>query len=562
MEDLLEVRCPACDSGFPLQEPGEIECPCCGWEFACDDDGTVAGERDREGPFEVNADGEVDAEGFRPVSCTSCGCVFEVGEAGVVPCPRCRHTLDVDDWGQVVDGTLICLPCPVCRTINQEARATLTGHCPGCGRWDDWWDEEDLWDEFWADLEGPAVTCPNCGTGDDEHGLHVLFARRDDGRVLCRSCDWVFEPTSPQDYLSEDVGSGDEALVPGLLPQDRGRHPATLRVAPDGSADFRRIQDAINHAYRGAAVVIGPGRYEEQLVLIRAIEIRADGPPGRVTVASAGGPCLRVDTDRAEVHGLSFVKTGPGPAAAVEVERGRVLFEECSITSAGRAGVLVSGPLALPALRGCRIHDGAEVGVLVSDRALATLEDCRISDQGAAGIEVIMGGRLRVERCRVLNAGAEGVRVGGDGTALLQDSALAGGGAANLACVGGSVRLERCAIGDGRADGVRIAAGSAALVECRIRGNVRAGIVVGPFATLLLEDCELAGNRRTGLTVRGRGGARLVRCRFADNGAAPILLCPGAAVELEAWEANAPGRSPWRIAPGAMVRLVSPVRPG
>src|SRR5690348_1993337 len=103
-EDLIDVRCPDCDLCFATEEEAdEVACPCCGWEFVCGADGTIEddGEVDRDWPFEVNAEGELDAEGLLSATCTRCGCVFEVAEPGVVPCPRCRRTLDVDSYGQV-----------------------------------------------------------------------------------------------------------------------------------------------------------------------------------------------------------------------------------------------------------------------------------------------------------------------------------------------------------------------------------------------------------------------------------------------------------------------------
>jgi hypothetical protein len=585
MDDLVDVRCPVCDRDFGVPEPGEIECPCCGWEFVCGDGGIVTddGDPDREWLFEVKADGDLDAEGLLAVTCTSCGCIFEVGEAGVTPCPRCRRTLDVDDRGQVVDGTVVCLACPRCHTVTREARATLTGHCPSCGHWFDWWDEEDLWDEFWADLEGEDSGCPNCGCGVREENPYT-FARCTDGRLVCLWCDWVSEPRWSRDFPGDEPEADwypeaeEGLLAPGLRPQDRGGHPRTHRVAADGTGDFTRIQDAINGAWPGATILIRPGRYDEQLVLTKVVEIAADGPAGSVCVVSVGGPCLRASPERAEVRGLSFAQTGSGPGVAVEVEAGRLLLEECSITASGLAAVRVSRPFALPVLRRCCIQDGAQVGVLVTERSLATLQDCRISGQGAAGVEVITGGRLRLRRCQVRDNGAEGVCVRRGGEALLQDSVLAGSGAANMEVEGGRVRLKCCEVSKGHSGGVIIREGSAALAECLIRGNARAGVTAGPLAwvllgrcrlcdggthgtlvagrgLVLLEDSELAGSRQSGLTVRGGGSACLVRCGFAGNGAADVALQGGAALELRRRGAHGPRRVRWEIDPDAVLRL-------
>ena len=587
-EELIDVRCPECGRRFETEEPGEVECPCCGWEFACDGDGLVTdGEPDQEGPFEVNAEGELDSEGLLSTTCTGCGCVFEVGEPGVVPCPRCRRALDVDGSGQVMDGVVLFLTCPACKTVTPQSRVTHQGTCPACGCWFEWWDEEDLWYDYWAELAFAPPGCPNCGCREEhEDPRRLPFARCEDGRPRCLFCDWVFDPIHLRyKTRDEDDGAwysdvGPDEVAPGLRPQDRWPNSGTHVVAADGSGGFRRIQDAIDCAWHGARIVVCPGQYPERVVLTKPIEIVGDGPPGSVRVMGADGPCLLVDVDRAEVRGLSFAGASAS-CAAVEIARGRHLLEDCSITSAGPACLLVHEASALPVLRRCRIHQGSQVGVLVAERALATLEECVICGHAGAGIELLTGGRLRLEHCQVLDNGAEGVYVRWDGEALLNNSVLAGNASANLAVEGGRVRLERCEVREGRAAGLRVRRGTAVLEECLVRANARAGVSVrrsgkvvlrqcriregrtdgvrvGGRSLVLLEECDLADNARAGLTVRGPGNVHLSRCRVAGNGSTAVSLAADAVLEVDGWEVNGPGRSRWDIQPGGLIRLVPP----
>lgn len=586
-DDLIDLHCPNCDHPFETDEPGEVECPCCGWEFVCAADGTVEddGELDRDLPFEVDAEGDLDAEGLLTVTCTGCSSVFQVGEPGVVPCPRCRRTLDVDSWGQVIDGMPLYLTCPACKAVTQQARATHQGTCPACGCWFEWWDEEELWYDYWAELEFEQGGCPNCGCREEgDHEAGALFARCDDGRARCLACDWVFDPSRLK-YKPCNADDADwypdvdeDEVAPGLRPRDRGPNAGTLVVAADGSGAFTRIQDAINRARHGARILVRPGQYRERLVLTKPVEIAGDGPAGSVQVTSRDGPCLLVRAERAEVRGLTLIG-GAGSSAAVEVEAGRLLLEDCSLTSAGLACLLVREPYARPVLRRCRIHDGGQAGVLVTERALATLEDCVVSGHAAAGIEVLTAGRLHLQRCQVLHNGAEGVSVWQDGEALLQDSVLAGSGAANLVVERGHARLERCEVLDGCFAGVRIREGIAVLEGCLIRGNTRAGVSVRPFgkavlrrcrirdghthgvrvaarSRVLVEDCELADNARTGVAVGDGGQLHLSRCRCTGNASAEVSLAATATVELTGWDANGPGCSRWDIEPGAVVRLI------
>jgi F-box protein 11 len=584
-EDLIDVRCPGCDHRFETGEPDEVECPCCGWEFASAENGTVEddGGLDRDPPFEVNAEGELDADGLLAVTCTGCSAVFQVGESGVVPCPRCGRTLDVDSWGQVIDGVLLYPTCPACKTVTQQARATHEGVCRACGCSFEWWDEEDEWYDYWAELEFEQTGCPNCGQ-PDEPG--AVFARSDDGRVRCLDCDWVFDPSrlrqrsGDDEDPDQDQDPDEDSAAPGLRPRDRRPNAGTHTVAADVSGAFTRIQDAINRAWHGDRILVRPGHYPERLVLTKPVEIAADGPPGGVVVTSPDGPCLLFDAERAEVRGVTFVG-GAGSGAAVEVGAGRLLLEDCSITSAEPACLLVREPRAVPVLRRCHIHGGGRAGVLVTERSLATLEECVISGHAAAGIEVLAAGRLQLQRCQVIDNGAEGVSVRQNGRALVQDSALAGSGAANLAVERGHARLERCEVRDGRSAGVRIREGIAVLDDCLIRGNALAGVSVRPSGRavlrrcrvcdsrthgvrvaaggqVLVEECELADNARTGLAVCDGGQVRLCRCRCTGNASAEVALAAAATVQLAGWDANGPERSRWDITPGGLIRLIAP----
>jgi endogenous inhibitor of DNA gyrase (YacG/DUF329 family) len=98
MKLFIKTTCPSCAADLVIVEeaaPGrkgslfasttvEVECGECGWEFACDEDGAITddGGADREGPFTIDDEGELDAEALRQVRCPRCQQPHEVGGRG------------------------------------------------------------------------------------------------------------------------------------------------------------------------------------------------------------------------------------------------------------------------------------------------------------------------------------------------------------------------------------------------------------------------------------------------------------------------------------------------
>jgi hypothetical protein len=203
MKLFIETTCPICATDLVLEEeaaPGrepllgdtiEVECCECGWEFACDADGTITddGGADREGPFTVDDEGELDGEALRQVRCPRCQQPHEVGEEGLTGCRHCRQVFVVTEPGPGVGGA------------NRAAAD----------------DEEDYlpWD-FYGSLAKEPLTCPCCGydSGDD---LGDGFPLCCDGRAECPECGQRFFPgiegglTPPEpepDHLVLEVNRG------------------------------------------------------------------------------------------------------------------------------------------------------------------------------------------------------------------------------------------------------------------------------------------------------------------------------------------------------------------
>jgi parallel beta-helix repeat protein len=172
--------------------------------------------------------------------------------------------------------------------------------------------------------------------------------------------------------------------------------PATpLVVDASGAGTFTSLQEALRKAGAGSRIVVRPGRYEGGLVLTRDVQILGDGPVEEIVVDTPDHHCLRMQTGQALVRGLTLRSRGAckgNQRCAVDIPQGRLVLEDCAISSDTLAGVSIHGPTADPLIQRCRIHDGATSGIVIWDGGRGTISDCDVDRNTVAGILVRTGG--------------------------------------------------------------------------------------------------------------------------------------------------------------------------
>src|SRR5262249_35848746 len=184
----------------------------------------------------------------------------------------------------------------------------------------------------------------------------------------------------------------DDQEPPAAKPSKK--FPTTVVVARLGKGHFQSIAEAVRQVRPGTRIRVTAGVYRESLVLDKALEVVADADAGEVVVLGADGPCVRLQTEYAVVRGLTLrvpaADARPGPA--VEVKQGRLVLENCDISSGSAAGVVASGLGSNPVLRSCKVHGCRAAGLLVQDKAECTAENCVLADNHGPGVEVREGG--------------------------------------------------------------------------------------------------------------------------------------------------------------------------
>jgi F-box protein 11 len=293
-------------------------------------------------------------------------------------------------------------------------------------------------------------------------------------------------------------------------------------VAADGSGDARTIREVLAFALAGDEIRVRPGTYTESLVLDKKVEIRGDGQADRVVIQSATGDCIRMATDEASVRGITIRCVGKGERHAVNVPRGRLVLEDCNLSSEAFACIAIHGKDANPTIRKCRIRQSHDCGILVYDQGRGVIEDCDVYGTSLAGLEIHGGGDPTVRRCQIHDGKSSGIYVHTGGKGTLEDCHLQGHTLAGIEVrdLGGPVAKR-----------------------CRVTHNERSGIWVDAEGGGTFEDCEVQDNGRAGIEVLRGSEPRFVRCHVLAGLKYGVLVADKAAGTFEECEVSRCGAS-------------------
>jgi nitrous oxidase accessory protein NosD len=385
---------------------------------------------------------------------------------------------------------------------------------------------------------------------------------------------------------AEPVGAGRAAAAAGApapvanAPASDANAPATIIVSAAGGGDYASLAEAVERAAPGARVLVRPGVYDEGFVIDKPVEVVGDGPRDEIIVGSAASSCVLMRADRARVAGLTLRgRAGSAGFFAVHITRGRLLLEDCDVSSETLSCVAVRGASTAPLIRRCqihggadsglyffdgakgavedceifgnanvgiaitggadpvvrrgRIHGGANAGVVAWDGGLGLLEECDIHDNRLAGVGVSAGGKMTARGCRIYGGDNSGVFVHQRGDATLEDCDIRGHREAEVAVeTEAQLTALRCRVREGRSAGVFVRSGGQALLqECAVGGNAGAGVSVGEGSLAAVLGCEVRGNGRAGVEVAAGGAARVSGCDLSGNRLGPWSAEEGAFVE-------------------------------
>lgn len=250
----------------------------------------------------------------------------------------------------------------------------------------------------------------------------------------------------------------------------------TLVVAKDRQSRYRTISDAIKAAQPNTRIMVGPGRYNEELVLNKPVVIVGDGPLADIIVESTESNCIQMRTDRAIVRGLTLrgcAGRKDNKFFTVDIPYGQLLIDDCDLTSDTLACLAIYGTNATATIQGCIIHDSQSSGICIWQGGTATIVDCEIFGNALPGVEVRRSGHSVIRHCKIHSGMRSGILVYQNSDAL----------------------VENCDISNNILAGVEIKQGGSATVrKSKIERNRLQAIWVYEQGKGSIENCDLTGN--------------------------------------------------------------------
>ncbi|MER7752800.1 right-handed parallel beta-helix repeat-containing protein [Kitasatospora sp. NPDC097643] len=334
-----------------------------------------------------------------------------------------------------------------------------------------------------------------------------------------------------------------------------------LLVSPVRPGAHRSISAALAEAPEGALITVAPGRYEEALVITRAVTVAAGdvggaGDGGTVEVHAVAGSTVVVDAEAVGLSGLVLSGTDR-QAPVLDLRRGQSALDGCRIRGEAWAAVLVRQDATLAA-RGCRVDNPHGAGVVVTSTGASVLEDTEVADSGSSAVVVAERGRLEVRDCRLVRPRGNGVCVNGSGTVVIEATRITGSAKPGVAVeqearaelrrvtVSGSAAVDAyltsrgetvlagCAFEGSAGQAVHVAGGAAPVLRgCTVDGAADTGVEVTGGARPVLEDVRITG-APVGLRVTGAGSIVVAdRLTVRDAATTAVRLADGAAAELD-----------------------------
>ncbi len=211
---------------------------------------------------------------------------------------------------------------------------------------------------------------------------------------------------------------------------DREVNATTVRVPEDAAS----VQSGLDMAAPGDTVLVGPGQYEENIVLPSSVLLTSASGPLQTTLDGRGlGPVLKADgavgfaVSGFTITGGLMTEFSGGAGASMHNANGS--FEDCRFvanTTIGRdgAGISLAGSVGL--ISNCRfernecgtIYDGGAIFIWAGS---ATVKDCEIlgnkADEGAA-IAVTNGSSIALSGSIVARNRGTGTGVVGAGLTM------------------------------------------------------------------------------------------------------------------------------------------------
>ncbi|MEU6128915.1 right-handed parallel beta-helix repeat-containing protein [Saccharopolyspora sp. NPDC047091] len=289
-----------------------------------------------------------------------------------------------------------------------------------------------------------------------------------------------------------------------------------IMVTQGTGQGHRSIGDAVDSASEGAVIVVGPGRYTENLVLTKAITITAEDGPGTVRIVAHKGVAVALAADSAALSGVT-IDAIDGENPAVLATAGQLTLTECEVRGSGWAAIYARDTGSV-LMRECKVRNQVGAGVVVTSAQGGVLDSCELLELGTSAVVVADGGGLTVRACAVREAAGNGICLNGRGRITVEDTTVAGTSKPAIAVEQhAQLTATRLNVVDSKGIGFYLASSeSVQLEECRVERAGAEGIYVAESCAPIMRGCRVQGARGRGLHFAGRASGEISRCEVSD----------------------------------------------
>ncbi len=342
-----------------------------------------------------------------------------------------------------------------------------------------------------------------------------------------------FTTTMADGREQETRGDGDKSAV--SMGQDEAAidtadHTAslaqpTLVVSQQGDGDYTTINEAIANAEPGTRIYIRPGTYTEGIILTKSLEIIGDGATDEVIVESIGLQCLQMRTDYARVRGLTL-RERAGPIA-IDIPQGRLIMEECDISSDTPICVVVQNSETRPMFYRCKIHDVPGIGMLFYKWSQGTVDSCEICHNDLAGIKIAQNSNPHVRQTSVHHNGYAGVHISDSGRGLIDSCIITQNDLDAIEITNdANPCIRNCTLRDQvHGGGISVYDSGRGIIEaCTIVSSSNVGIQISQFGNPYFRRCTVRTTKQHSLVVKDQGRGVLDRCHFYCNLESPLAV--------------------------------------
>jgi tetratricopeptide (TPR) repeat protein len=314
-----------------------------------------------------------------------------------------------------------------------------------------------------------------------------------------------------------------------------------LCVGPD--KEFETIFDALREAQHGAEINVDPGVYKEVLVLTKPVTLRSskniavsntlayssdDEGDDRPEILVKGYCAVSCNAQSTNIpvcivgFKIACQSTNVDESYhALDVRTGNVVVRNCILTSASGPVVCVQNrplhmqpvshfwsPLATSKpsqliMHSSKICDGAQGGILVTDKSTLSLRQVHVTGHAAGGLELREGGKAFVENSHFSDNGRQGVMVW---------------------MSAGRLEAKHCWVhSNAQESGALVSEGEADFYCCEFYGNGAAGVVAQQKGRMYLTQCIVHDNTE-GVLIQDTGSAEVKQCEIYGNRANGIFV--------------------------------------